>query len=57
MAVYETRFTPVLRFVVDEGIKKSIEMTRLINEALGQTAPAAEEETAEGTAEEDVSES
>jgi ribosome-binding factor A len=37
----QTRFTPVIHFVLDEGVKKSIEMTRLINEALGQTAPAA----------------
>jgi ribosome-binding factor A len=35
----QTRFTPALTFVVDEGVKKSIEMTRLINEALGQKAP------------------
>lgn len=41
----KTRFTPVIHFVLDEGVKKSIEMTRLINEALGQSAsstPAAE---------------
>src|SRR5262249_23412154 len=31
----QTRFTPVLTFVVDDGVKKSIEMTRLINEAMG----------------------
>src|SRR5436309_13428459 len=37
----QTRFTPVIRFVLDEGVKKSIEMTRLINEALAQSAPAA----------------
>jgi ribosome-binding factor A len=37
----QTRFTPVIRFVVDEGVKKSIEMTRLINEALAQSAPPA----------------
>src|SRR5213596_2167088 len=35
----QTRFTPVIRFVLDEGVKKSIEMTRLINEALAQSAP------------------
>src|SRR3954468_325184 len=34
----QTRFTPVVDFVLDEGVKKSIEITRLINEALGQTA-------------------
>src|SRR5436190_10000610 len=33
----QTRFTPVISFVLDEGVKKSIEMTRLINEALGQS--------------------
>lgn len=58
----QTRFTPAIRFVLDEGVKKSIEMTRLINEALGQTAPAAstsddeaeiEQGDAEGTAEEE----
>jgi ribosome-binding factor A len=38
----KTRFTPVVKFVKDEGVKKSIEITRLINEALGQK-PAAEE--------------
>src|SRR5205807_256901 len=34
----QTRFTPILQFVLDQGVKKSIEMTRLINEALGQSA-------------------
>ena len=32
----DTRFTPILQFVVDKGVKNSIEMTRLINEALGK---------------------
>ncbi len=32
----KTRFTPVLHFVLDQGVKKSIEITRLINEALGK---------------------
>ena len=31
----QTRFTPVIQFVLDQGVKHSIEMTRLINEALG----------------------
>lgn len=35
----KTRFTPVITFVVDEGVKKSIEITRLINEALAQSGP------------------
>jgi ribosome-binding factor A len=34
----QTRFTPQLSFVLDEGVKKSIEVTRLINEALGSSA-------------------
>src|SRR5260370_33937884 len=48
----KTRFTPVIQFVLDEGVKKSIEMTRLINEALAQHAPAPPAGSAEGTAEE-----
>ncbi len=36
----QTRFTPVIQFEVDQGVKKSIEMTRLINEALAESAPA-----------------
>ena len=47
----QTRFTPIIQFVLDEGIKKSIEMTRLLNEALGKPlapeSPAAEESAAE----------
>ena len=58
----QTRFTPHVQFVLDEGVKKSIEMTRLINEALGQSAPAGAGEgppdqeagSADGTAEEDA---
>src|SRR5262249_17514052 len=55
----QTRFTPVITFVLDEGVKKSIEMTRLINEALGKTdcqsvlpqsAPKDQAGTADGTA-------
>jgi ribosome-binding factor A len=48
----KTRFTPVIKFVLDQGVKKSIEMTRLINEALGQSRPPSSEEAADGTAEE-----
>jgi ribosome-binding factor A len=36
----KTRFTPVLSFVLDQGVKKSIEITRLINEALGKDKTA-----------------
>jgi ribosome-binding factor A len=58
----QTRFTPVVAFVLDPGVKNSIEMTRLINEALAQSrppAPAAEDaadspppDAAEGSADE-----
>jgi ribosome-binding factor A len=42
----QTRFTPVIEFVLDQGVKRSIEMTRLINEALAQSGP---KEGAEGS--------
>lgn len=38
----QTRFTPIVHFVLDQGVKHSIEMTRLINEALAQSAPPTE---------------
>jgi ribosome-binding factor A len=47
----QTRFTPVVHFVLDQGVKKSIEMTRLINEALGHSAPSVA--AVDGTAEEE----
>jgi ribosome-binding factor A len=43
----QTRFTPVLQFVLDQGVKNSIEMSRLIKEALAQSAPAGGEGPAE----------
>jgi ribosome-binding factor A len=52
----KTRFTPVIAFVLDEGVKKSIEMTRLINEALAQSGPQPGEGQADGTADEDSGE-
>jgi ribosome-binding factor A len=42
----KTRFTPVLHFVLDQGVKKSIEITRLINEALGKPETPPVESTA-----------
>ncbi|MGF1582654.1 MAG: 30S ribosome-binding factor RbfA [Gemmataceae bacterium] len=41
----KTRFTPILKFILDEGVKKSIEITRLINEALSQHGTANEEDS------------
>jgi ribosome-binding factor A len=49
----KTRFTPVLTFVVDEGVKKSIEITRLINEALAEHKPASDSEAVNGATEEE----
>ncbi len=47
----QTRFTPVIRFVLDLGVKKSIEVSRLINEALAQGSGAAHGENAEAAEE------
>jgi ribosome-binding factor A len=49
----QTRFTPVITFILDKGVKNSIEVSRLINEALGQSAPANEAGSADGAAEEE----
>lgn len=63
----KTRFTPVVRFVLDLGVKNSLEISRLINEALAPSAssPPAEDGSAardeagsaDGTAEEDARDS
>lgn len=53
----QTRFTPVIAFVVDEGIKKSIEVSRLINEALAESTAQATSQPADGTAEEESEDS
>lgn len=39
----QIRFTPKIAFEIDRGVKNSIEVSRLINEALGRT-PAAQPE-------------
>jgi ribosome-binding factor A len=44
----KTRFTPTVTFVLDPGVKRSIEITRLINEALGKKPGEPSEEQAEG---------
>jgi ribosome-binding factor A len=36
----KTRFTPALKFILDEGVKKSIAVSRLINEALAESRSA-----------------
>ncbi len=41
----DTRFTPRLEFVLDQGVKKSIEISRILREVLPPDQSAAEEET------------
>jgi ribosome-binding factor A len=53
----QTRFTPIITFVLDQGVKNSIEISRLINEAKAQSAAHAPAESAEGTAEEESADS
>ena len=48
----QTRFTPLVQFVVDEGVKKSLEMTRLIHEALGSPGEKADSNGEESASEE-----
>ena len=35
-----SRYVPVIEFVLDKGVKNSLEVSRLINEALGKHEPA-----------------
>ena len=53
----QTRFTPVITFVLDKGVKNSIEVSRLINEAKAQSGTPAGVDSAEGTAEEESTDS
>ena len=47
----QTRFTPVIQFVLDQGVKNSIEMSRLIKEALAPPGGAEAAPEGEGPAE------
>jgi len=38
------RWTPTLQFVLDQGVKKSIAISKLIDESLGRTVPGEPEE-------------
>ena len=44
----KTRFTPVIHFILDQGVKNSIEISRLINEALAQSPSGSGGEAATG---------
>ena len=52
----KTRYTPTITFIRDDGVKKSVEMSRLINEALAQSRPETQTQLPEGTAEEESEE-
>lgn len=41
----ETRYTPILKFVIDPGVKKSIEASRLLREVLPPESEALSEST------------
>ena len=48
----KTRFTPTLTFVLDEGVKKSLEISRILNEELGKKPGQETPDPADGAANE-----
>ena len=52
----KTRYTPTIQFIRDDGVKKSVEMSRLINEALAQSRPEVQTQSADGTVDEESEE-
>lgn len=44
----QSRYTPVLRFELDQGVKKSIEISRLINEVMAESNAASGQREHEG---------
>ncbi len=51
----KTRFTPVIQFILDQGVKNSIEISRLINEALALSASGPADGSNAGSKEEPAS--
>jgi ribosome-binding factor A len=51
----QTRFTPAVQFILDKGVKNSIEIARLLKEARAQDAPPSSEPQGENRTEEDRS--
>jgi ribosome-binding factor A len=43
----DTRYTPKLQFMIDEGVKKSLAITQLLNELLPKTDASPEDAAAE----------
>jgi ribosome-binding factor A len=51
----ETRYTPRLRFEIDEGVKRSIELARVLHEVLPpEVTPSESEETPEAPSQDDA---
>lgn len=51
----ETRYTPRLRFEIDEGVKRSIELARVLHEVLPpDDTPTQSDETPEATSQDDA---
>src|SRR5262249_46950698 len=48
----QTRFTPVLTFVPDKGVKNALEVARLIREAQAQAPPTTDQPEDEGSVDE-----
>ena len=48
-----TRFIPALQFVLDKGVKNSIEVARLLHEALGEKSESADAASSEVESTED----
>src|SRR6476620_7097362 len=44
----QTRYTPTVTFIRDDGVKNSIEISKIINDALAQSRPEVQQ-NAEGT--------
>jgi ribosome-binding factor A len=49
----QTRFTPVLSFKLDQGVKRSVEMSKLIEETLEKDRLSRESDTEAGDVEDD----
>jgi ribosome-binding factor A len=52
----QIRYTPLVQFVLDKGVKNSITIARLLREAQEQSAPPPDGGPAEGSAEEATTE-
>jgi len=46
----DTRYTPRIEFVLDQGVKKSIEISRILSEVLPEESPSAEAVSGEAAA-------